>query len=136
MTQPQQMAADPFELWRTWVGDSERQWNSFLNEAMSTDEFSQSMGRFMDVYLNMQKSMNEVMGRYLSAFNLPTRGDVLTLGDRLGAIEDTLTEIQTTLARAATLPPAVSTGAGAANANSVAAPKRATPARTKKPVKA
>ncbi len=135
MTQPQQMA-DPFELWRTWVGDSERQWNSFLNEAMSTDEFSQSMGRFMDVYLNMQKSMNEVMGRYLTAFNLPTRGDVLTLGDRLGAIEDTLTEIQTTLARAATLPPAVSTGPRAANANSVAAPKRATPARTKKPVKA
>ena len=127
MTQPQQ-TTDPFEVWRNWVSDSERQWNSFLNQAMSTDEFSQSMGRFMDVYLNMQKSMNEVMGRYLSAFNLPTRTDVLTLGDRLGAIEDTLAEIQASLTR--TSPPA------AVNGGPTAAPSpRPAPARTKKPAR-
>lgn len=130
MTQPQQLA-DPFELWRTWVSDSERQWNSFLNQAMSTDEFSQSMGQFMDVYLNMQKSMNEVMGRYLSAFNLPTRTDVLTLGDRLGAIEDTLSEIQSTLARAA----AASLSAAPNGASASSASAKPAPARTKKPAK-
>ena len=128
MTQPAQ--ADPFEMWRNWLTESERQWNSFLNEAMSTDEFSQSMGRFMDIYLNMQRSMNEVMGRYLSAFNVPTRTDVLTLGDRLSAIEDTLGEIQSAIGRLAT--PAKQ--AAAAGASEPAARPR--PARTKKPPKA
>ena len=56
---------DPMAMWREWVSQSERQWNGFLNNAMATNEFSQVMGRFMDVYLGMQKNMNEVMGRYL-----------------------------------------------------------------------
>jgi hypothetical protein len=51
-------------MWRNWLSESERQWNGFLNQAMATDEFSQTMGRFMDVYLNLQKSMSEAMGRY------------------------------------------------------------------------
>lgn len=115
---------DPFEMWREWVANSERQWNAFLNNAMSTDEFSQSMGRFMDVYLNLQKNMNDVMGRYFSAINLPTRADMLALGERLGGIEDRLSRIETALAK-------LSDSAGRASAAS--APR---PPRTKRPAKA
>ena len=63
---------DPFAMWRDWLSSSERQWNSFLNQAMSTDEFGQAMGRMMDVYLGMQKNMNEVMGALLHG---PQRAD-------------------------------------------------------------
>lgn len=90
-------ATDPFAAWREWVGQSERQWNAFLNEAMATDEFGQSMGQFMDVYLNMQRGMNEVMGRYLTALNLPSRSDVLSLANRLSDIEGRLSAIEDTL---------------------------------------
>ena len=125
MTQPGTPATDPFALWRDWLSNSERQWNAFLNEAMSTDQFSQSMGRFMDVYLNLQKSMNETMGRYFSVLNMPTRTDVLSLGTRLSAIEERLTALEAATARLA--PP---TAAAADRASTAAAPR---PARTKKP---
>ena len=119
--------ADPFEMWRDWMANSERQWNGFLNNAMATDQFTQSMGQFMDVYLNMQKSMNEVMGRYLSALNLPTRNDILALGERLSAIEDHLGTIESDLG--AMKSPA------AAKATTTASPNgdAARPPRTKKP---
>jgi hypothetical protein len=80
------------------------------------------MGRMMDVYLNMQKSMNEAMGRYFSAMNLPTRTDVLGLGNRLSEIEDRLAAIERAVAKLAP-------GEGAA----VAKEPGAKPPRTKKP---
>ncbi|MBI2766276.1 MAG: hypothetical protein HYX53_10245 [Chloroflexi bacterium] len=119
--------SDPFAMWRDWVANSERQWNGFLNEAMATDQFSQTMGRIMDVYLNMQKSMNDVMGRYFSALNMPTRTDVLALGNRLTAIDDRLTVIEGLLA-AITAPEAGRNSHIKAEANP--APR---PPRTKKP---
>lgn len=120
--------ADPFEMWRDWVANSERQWNSFLNNAMATDEFSQAMGRMMDVYLNMQKNMNEVMGRYLQVINVPTRNDVMAIGERLSQIEDRLNQIEGALARMS-----VSSASGTAAPRATAVPR---PPRTKKPAKA
>ena len=120
--------ATPFEMWRDWVANSERQWNSFLNNAMATDEFSQAMGRMMDVYLNMQKNMNEVMGRYLQVINVPTRNDVMAIGERLSQIEDRLNQIEGALARMS-----VSSASGTAAPRATAVPR---PPRTKKPAKA
>lgn len=115
---------DPFAAWREWLSTSERQWNTFLNQAMSTEEFSQSMGRMMDVYLNMQKSMGDAMGKYFQSLNLPTRSDILALAQRLSAIEERLGGIEQAVAALA--PPA---SAGAPE--SAEPPRR--PPRTKKP---
>lgn len=90
---------DPLAAWREWVSQSERQWNAFLNEAMATEAYGQSVGRFMEMYVVMQKSMADAMGRYVTALNLPARSDVLALGDRLGAIENRLAGIEQRLAR-------------------------------------
>lgn len=112
-------------MWRDWVAQSERQWNSFMNNAMATDEFSRSLGQFMDVYLGMQKSLNDSMGRYFSAINIPTRQDVLGLGDRLSAIEERLTAIESILSKLTPeTPPAAARAAPVAR-----------PPRTKKPAK-
>ncbi len=119
-------APDPFAMWREWVTQSERQWNAFLNEAMATEQFSQSLGRMMDVYLNMQKSMNEMMGRYFTALNMPTRTDVLSLGNRLSEIEERLASLETAVL--ALQPGALARATGAAPI-----PR---PPRTRKPAKA
>lgn len=124
-----QASADPFAMWRDWVASSEKQWNGFLNNAMATDEFSQTMGRMMDVYLNMQKNMNEVMSRYLQLINVPTRNDVLALGERLSQIEDRLGNIENGIRANAPTTMAV----GSKLSPAPAAPR---PARTKKPAKA
>jgi len=94
VTDPRIPIADPFAMWREWVAQSERQWNALLNEAMTTDQYGQSLGRFMELYLVMQKSLGEAMGRYFTALNIPTRGDVLALGQRLSAIEERLTRLE------------------------------------------
>lgn len=125
-----QPTLDPLAMWRDWVANSERQWNGFLNNAMSTDEFSQSMGRMMDVYLNVQKQMNEVMGRFLQTVNLPTRDDILAVGERLSQIEDRLGRIEDTVQNAAAVN-AVGTPLAASNGASTVA----RPPRTKKLVK-
>jgi polyhydroxyalkanoic acid synthase PhaR subunit len=114
--------ADPFAMWRDWVSQSERQWNSFLNNAMSTDEFSQSLGKFMDVYLGMQKNMNDVMSRYLTSMNVPTRDDVLGLGDRLSGIEERLMSIEHAVAGLGT--PKRAPAVPAATNNAVPRPPR------------
>jgi polyhydroxyalkanoic acid synthase PhaR subunit len=125
----EQVNLDPLAMWRDWVANSERQWNGFMNNAMATDEFSQTMGRMMDVYLNMQKNMNEVMGRYLQLINVPTRNDILGLGERLSQIEDRLGQIENAIG-------AVQRSTAAQTATQENAPARVRPPRTKKPVKA
>ena len=90
---------DPLAAWREWVSQSERQWNAVLNEAMATEAYGQSVGRFMEMYVAMQKNLADAMSRYVTALNLPARSDVLSLGDRLGAIESRLAGIEQRLAR-------------------------------------
>ena len=132
MTQPSTQVPDPFAMWRDWLSNSERQWNGFLNEVMATDQFGESMGRMMDVYLNMQKNMNDVMGRYFSAINVPTRTDLLALGNRLSDIEERLGGIEGMVKSLGT---AVAPAAVAVSPKTEAAaiPR---PPRTRKPAKA
>ncbi len=112
---------DPMQMWREWVDQSERQWNSVLNEFMSTEQFGQASSKMMEAFLGMQSSMNEASQRYFSALNLPTRTDILSLGDRLAAIEGTLAELSS---RLEALQPAGST--------TRKGPSRPRPKRTKK----
>jgi polyhydroxyalkanoic acid synthase PhaR subunit len=93
---------DPVAAWRSWISQSEQQWNALLNQAMGSDQYSQWMGRMMETYVTMQKNMAESMSRYLGALNLPTRTDILTLGDRLAMIEDRLAGIERMLTAAGT----------------------------------
>jgi hypothetical protein len=110
---------DPFAWWRDWLVESERQWNSTLNELMGSDQFAQSMGRWMELYLGMQKNVNETLGRALTGLNVPNRDDVAELGRRLAAIEERLARMETLIER--------STGVAAA------LPERRRPPRTRKP---
>lgn len=110
------------EAWREWATQSERQWNEFFNQVMSTEEFSQGLGRNMDVFLHFQKTMNEAMGSFFTAMNVPTRTDVLALGDRLLAIENRLAALEAQLSMVLASAPA-----SGANAN------QTRPRRTKRP---
>ena len=110
-------APDFSEAWREWATQSERQWNEFFNQMMGTEEFSQSLGRNLDVFLHFQKTMNEAMGSFFTAMNVPTRTDVLALGDRMLAIENRLAALEAQLSAALAAAPANGT-------NSRARPKR------------
>jgi polyhydroxyalkanoic acid synthase PhaR subunit len=111
--------ADPFAWWREWLVQSERQWNQALNDVMGTDQFAGAMSRWMELYLGVQKNINETLGRALTGMNVPNREDVADLGLRLSAIEERLARIETLIERG--------TGVSAATA------ERRRPPRTRKP---
>ena len=118
-------APDPFQIWRDWVSQSERQWNDFFNEMMATEQFGESMGQMTQTYLTMQRNMSEAFGRYFVSLNLPTRTDVLTLGNRLVEIEDRLSKIEAQLEKMAATEGQEEDGPS----------PRKKPARTRKPPK-
>jgi polyhydroxyalkanoic acid synthase PhaR subunit len=118
--------SDPFALWRDWLVQSERQWNSTLNELMSSDQFAQSMGRWTEIYLGVQKNLNETLGRALTGLNVPNRDDVAEIGQRLAAIEERLARIETLIERG--------TGVSATSTERRGPPRtRKPPARTAPP---
>ncbi|MEZ4492675.1 MAG: hypothetical protein R3C29_05090 [Dehalococcoidia bacterium] len=89
------------DSWRDWQSQWDRQWNEYINSVMGTDGFSEGLGRNLDVFLHFQKTMSEAMGSYFMAMNVPSRTDVLELGERLISIENRLASIEAALLRAA-----------------------------------
>lgn len=124
---------NPMSLWRDWFVKSEKAWSQALTDVMGDERFSKGMGRYMQEALHTHRMFSEGMSQYLANLNLPSRSDVLDIGDRLGQIEDTLALIQVELreqriqiARASSSTPGLET------ADSTA-PVR--PSRTKQPAK-
>ena len=121
MAAKKQDPPDPIQMWRDWLTKSERQMNEMFNEVMGSEGYSQTSSRMMESFIAFQKSMGQASERYLSTLNLPTRTDVLALGDRLAGIEDRLRDLEIAI-RA--IP-----GASTAQARKST---RATPPRTRK----
>ena len=111
---------DPTETFRNLVTEWERGFDAMANRIMGTEEFSRSMNRFQDLQLGLQKRFNEAMAQQLSNLNLPSRDDVLRLGESVRALDRRLTRIEALLVRQ-------SPGADEANR-----PKKGPP-RTKRP---
>lgn len=117
---------DPIRLWREWFVKSEKVWSDSLTEMMGDERFSKGMGRYMHEALHTHRMFSEQMAQYLANLNIPSRGDILDMNDRLAHIEDTLNSIQVELrSQRAQLTKM------AAGTTGTDAPKK--PARTRKP---
>lgn len=90
-------AAEAMELWRNWLTETERQWNSFFSEVMGRDSFGRVAGSYMEAYSVVQRALNQGMERYLNTFNLPTHSDIVELGERLHNIEERLATLESNL---------------------------------------
>jgi hypothetical protein len=89
---------DPTEAFRKLVSDWERGFDTMANKIMGTDEFSQSMNQFQNLQLAMQKRFNEAMAQHLLNLNMPSRDDILRLGESIRSVEKRLASIEATLA--------------------------------------
>lgn len=84
---------DPFAMWRDMLTKWESSVNDFANKSMVSPEFSQFMNQAGGVTMRMQHAMGEMMQKYLTAMNMPTRADVTALGERLQNIEHQLARL-------------------------------------------
>jgi hypothetical protein len=127
---PDNAPVDPFAAWRDIVSQWEKSVNALANREMASDQFSGSMNQMMNVMLRAQQSVGDAMIKYLAALNLPSRADLIALGEQLGSIESQLSRIAVAIelqAQAAAPPPAA---APPAAAPSNAAPPRTSPPRS------
>lgn len=92
--QTDQPRPEMMEAWREWLTQTERQFNAFFNEAMNAEPFARSMGGYMEMTGAFQRTMAEGMQRYLTFMNMPSRTDVVDLGETLRSIEDRLSRIE------------------------------------------
>jgi hypothetical protein len=113
---------DPAELWRTMLGEMEKGFNAFANQAMTTPQFSQAMNQAGNASADAQRQVGELMGKYLAGLNMPSRDQMIAYGERLQAIESDVAEIKA-LVRALARQAGVEEGG----------PDTPKPARTRKP---
>lgn len=114
---------DPAAAWQTFLGEMERGFNSFANQAMGSSEFSRAMNQVSGSSIGAQKALGEAMERYLTGMNLPSRSQLTSLGERLQAIEAQLNDIKAQLNQ-------VHPGSSPSELRRAAVPK---PPRTKRP---
>src|SRR6185295_7490682 len=92
---------NPLDTWRQFITDSERQWNGFFKEVLGTDGFSSSMNAAVEASLTLQRMVADNLERYYTTFNIPTHRDLVALGERMKAIEETLARVESALLLAA-----------------------------------
>lgn len=88
---------DPAVIWQTMIGEMEKGFNSFANQAMASPEFSKVMNQVGGVSAGAQKQFGEMMEKYLLAMNLPSRAQMVGMAERIQSIEGQLNEIKALL---------------------------------------
>ena len=122
-----QDSLDPMRLWREWFVKSEKTWSDALTEMMGNEHFSKGMGRYIHEALHTHRMFSETMAQYLANLNIPSRGDILDMSDRLAHIENVLNHIQVDLREQRTQLAKLAAG----GTPDPAAPKQ--PSRTRRP---
>src|ERR1044072_1311593 len=88
---------DPVAMWQNMIGEMEKGFNSFANQARPSPEFSRVMNQVGAVTAGAQKQLGELMEKYLVSMNLPSRAQMVGMAERIQAIEGQLNEIKAML---------------------------------------
>lgn len=88
---------DPFAVWQTMLGEMEKGFNAFANQAMASPEFSKTMNQAGGATAGAQKQLSEAMEKYLVGVNMPSRAQMVDMAVRLQSIEAQLAEIKALL---------------------------------------
>jgi hypothetical protein len=114
---------DPVAMWQNMIGEMEKGFNSFANQAMASPEFSKVVNQVGGATAGAQKQLGDLMEKYLVSMNLPSRAQMVSMAERLQSIEGQLNEIKALLHQ-------VRNNSGAPEDGYAGTPK---PPRTKRP---
>ena len=89
--------SDPVALWHTMIGEMEKGFNAFANQAMTSPEFSKAMNQAGGATAGAQKQFGDFMEKYLLNMNLPSRAQMIGMAERLQNIESQVNEIKVML---------------------------------------
>lgn len=101
MTDARSPFADPLKGWRDWFVQSERDWSEQLTSLMKDDNVARAIGQEIHAGLHRQQLMAQSLAGPLAAMNMPTRDDLVAIGERIGRLEDALARVEAMLTRQA-----------------------------------
>ena len=78
---------DPLQLWRDAVTKLENEVNSLATGSTKSQEVVRALHQFSNVSHGMEQVIEKVIGGYLRRANLPSRRDVVELGESMRRIE-------------------------------------------------
>ena len=114
---------DPVVLWKTMIGEMEKGFNAFANQAMASPQFSKVVNQVGGTAAGAQKQLGDLMEKYLVSMNLPSRAQMVGMAERLQSMEGQLNEIKAMLHH-------LHNNSGAPQGGAAAPPR---PPRTKRP---
>jgi len=114
---------DPVALWQNMIGEMEKGFNAFANQAMASPQFSKAVNQMGGATAGAQKQLSELMEKYLVSMNLPSRAQMIGMAERLQSIEGQLSEVKAMLHQMQ----------GAAAGSSAGYSQTPRPPRTKRP---
>lgn len=91
-------SSDPTQRFRELITEWERGFDALANKFMGSDEFSRTMNQFQSLQLGAQKAFAEAMAKQLATLNLPSREDVLRLGEAVHEVDRRLARLESSLA--------------------------------------
>src|SRR5258708_10811131 len=74
---------DPAVIWQTMIGEMEKGFNSFANQAMASPEFSKVMNQVGGVTAGAQKQPRELLEKKLRNIKPPSPGQPLSTAPRV-----------------------------------------------------
>src|ERR1700691_4121001 len=77
---------DPVALWQNMVGEMEKGFNAFANQAMASPQFSKVVNQVGGATAGAQKQLGDLMEKYLVSMNLPSRAQMVSMAERLQSI--------------------------------------------------
>ena len=82
---------DPTGMLKSMRDSSVDTWSKLMIQLVNTDAYAQATGAMMDTWLTtsapFRKALETSMTQVLTQLNMPTRGDVTSLAERLTNIE-------------------------------------------------
>lgn len=93
--------SDPMDAMRKAMGDLETRFDEMSKAVFGTDAFARTTGAATELGAKMQKGVSDQMSKNLEFFNMPSRGDITAIGERLMTMDERLVRIEETLARLA-----------------------------------
>ncbi len=85
---------NPLADLQQFITDWERRIDSVANRVMGTDEFSRGMNTMQSMQLGMQRAFLEAMATHLNNFNMPSRDDVVAMGEILRTLDRRVAHIE------------------------------------------
>ena len=85
---------NPLADLQAFITDWERRIDSVANRVMGTDEFSRGMNTVQSMQLGMQRAFLEAMATHLNNLNMPSRDEVIAIGETLRTLDRRVAHIE------------------------------------------